>query len=269
MGMVINRSSVPEVRSRRVVTDVIRNMITSGKMPSSGAPIWSKIRPPVVDPPQQRHQQRGDGDEQRHRPVVVADLGEHALGRGQRQVRVHAVLPSASGSASTGQILGRSAGRCLDPVVDQVQEDLLGVGLAGQRLELRQGPVGEELGLAEQEQPVAARGLIHDVAGHEQGDAAVGEAPEEVPQVPAQHGIEPHRRLVEHQQLGAPEQRGGQRDPRALPPGERGHDLVGLRLQLHLLDDPIDVGAGSAQDLGEVPEVLADRTGPGRRWGPG
>ncbi len=38
--MVISRSSVPVVRSRRVVTEVMRNMMVNGKMPSSGAPIW-------------------------------------------------------------------------------------------------------------------------------------------------------------------------------------------------------------------------------------
>jgi hypothetical protein len=44
--MVSSRSRVPEVRSRRVAMLVTRNMTTNGKMPSSGAPIWSNVEVP-------------------------------------------------------------------------------------------------------------------------------------------------------------------------------------------------------------------------------
>src|SRR5690242_21344580 len=44
--------------------------------------------------------------------------------------------------------------------------------------------------------------LVHHMAGHQQRRAARGQLPEEPPQLPAQQGIEPDRRLVEHEQRG-------------------------------------------------------------------
>lgn len=38
-GVVINRSSVPDVRSRSIVTEVTRNIIRKGKKPSSAGAI--------------------------------------------------------------------------------------------------------------------------------------------------------------------------------------------------------------------------------------
>ncbi|CAM5649880.1 hypothetical protein STENM223S_00876 [Streptomyces tendae] len=43
-GMARRRSRVPEVRSRRVAMDVTRNIVISGKMPRSEAPMLSKVR---------------------------------------------------------------------------------------------------------------------------------------------------------------------------------------------------------------------------------
>lgn len=42
-GMARRRSRVPEVRSRRVAMEVTRNIVMSGKMPSSEAPMLSKV----------------------------------------------------------------------------------------------------------------------------------------------------------------------------------------------------------------------------------
>ena len=56
-------------------------------------------------------------------------------------------------------------------------------------------------------------GLVHDVAGDQQRGAGVGEPVEELPQVAAQHRVEPDGRLVEHQQLGLADQRDGEARP--------------------------------------------------------
>src|ERR1044072_2029029 len=45
--MVRSRSSAPEARSRRVATEVTRNITVNGKMPSSGAPMESKVVVPL------------------------------------------------------------------------------------------------------------------------------------------------------------------------------------------------------------------------------
>lgn len=42
-GMARRRSRVPEVRSRRVAIEVTRNIVISGKMPRSEAPMESKV----------------------------------------------------------------------------------------------------------------------------------------------------------------------------------------------------------------------------------
>jgi hypothetical protein len=47
-GRVISRSRVPELRSRSIAIEVIRNMITRGKMPTSGRPIRSKVSSPTT-----------------------------------------------------------------------------------------------------------------------------------------------------------------------------------------------------------------------------
>jgi hypothetical protein len=38
-GIVISRSSVPDVLSRSIVIEVTRNIVMNGKSPSSGVPI--------------------------------------------------------------------------------------------------------------------------------------------------------------------------------------------------------------------------------------
>jgi hypothetical protein len=45
-GIVISRSSVPVVRSLSIVIEVTRNIVISGKTPSSGPPIRSNTGKP-------------------------------------------------------------------------------------------------------------------------------------------------------------------------------------------------------------------------------
>ena len=72
--------------------------------------------------------------------------------------------------------------------------------------------VGEDVALAQEHEPVAAGGLVHDVARHDERVPAFGEVAEELPQVAAQHRVEADGRLVEDEQAGAADERGGEGD---------------------------------------------------------
>src|SRR6478672_5000065 len=70
--------------------------------------------------------------------------------------------------------------------------------------------------LTQEQEPVAATGLVHDVAGDEQCGSRGGEGVEAVPEVVAQHGVEADGRLVEDQNIGPGEEGTREGDPRAL-----------------------------------------------------
>ncbi len=149
--------------------------------------------------------------------------------------------------------------------VDQVEERLLDGGRAGAVPERVGGVLGEDPAVAHQEQAVAAFGLVHDVGRDEQRGAAVGQAVEEVPEVPAEYGVEPDGRFVQDQQVRGAEQGDGQRDAAALATGERAGEGVGASGQVDVVDGAGDglaaggpVGAARVQDRGEVVEVLPD-----------
>ena len=85
----------------------------------------------------------------------------------------------------------------------------------------RRRRVRDEPAVAHEDEVVGALRLVHDVARDEQRGAVVGEAAEGRPEVAAEHGVETDGRLVEDEQLGLAEQRGGERDAGALAAGER------------------------------------------------
>jgi hypothetical protein len=80
--------------------------------------------------------------------------------------------------------------------------------------------VCEEAPVAQQQQPAAVIGLVHDVAGDQQGGAAGGEPVELFPQVHPQHRVQPDGGLVEYQQVGVGHQCAGQRHPGTLTTGK-------------------------------------------------
>ncbi len=100
----------------------------------------------------------------------------------------------------------------------------------------------------------------------EQCDAAVGgEGVEEVPQVPAEHGVEADGRLVQDQEFGVAEERDREGYPAASAAGEVPGEHVGVRGEGDVVEGAVDRllagGAGrpsGVQYLGEVREVLAD-----------
>ena len=66
------------------------------------------------------------------------------------------------------------------------------------------GVVGDDATLPDQQQPLAAARLVHDVAGHEQRRPGRGERVELLPEVVAQDRVLADGRLVEdeHRRLG-------------------------------------------------------------------
>ena len=118
--------------------------------------------------------------------------------------------------ATASVIRGAHAAHALD----QAEEGRLDVVGAGASRDPGRGVVGEDRALAHQQQPVAALGLVHDVAGDEHRGAVVGEPVEQRPEVAAQHRVEPDGRLVEDEQLGAAEQRDREAGPGALAAAE-------------------------------------------------
>ena len=119
--------------------------------------------------------------------------------------------------------------------------------------------VGDDPALAHQQQPVAAVGLVHHVAGDEHRRAVVGEPVEQRPQVAAQHRVEADGRLVEHQQVrasraarrrGWPASAGRRRAGRRPGPAWSARSTASTR-RVHLV-------AADAEHPGEEREVLGD-----------
>jgi hypothetical protein len=81
---------------------------------------------------------------------------------------------------------------------------------------------------------------------------------EEVPEIAPEDGIEPDGRLVEDEDVRIGEQRGGERDAGALPPGKPPDKAVRQLCQLHPREQRVDRLAGGAEHSCEVREVLAN-----------
>ena len=122
-----------------------------------------------------------------------------------------------------------------------------------------------QVAVAHQQQVTAVVGFVHHVAGDQQRGPAAGEIGELLPEVCPQHGVQPHCRFVENQQLGLADQRARQRHPGALTTGEIaaiGGAVIG---QPH----PIDRGVGGAAvesvkrrkvaDVVDDPQIVVDR----------
>ena len=205
----------------------------NGNIPSIGAPRRSNCG--VAEQLLEQEQQHArDHHQQRDGPRVVADLRQHAGGGGERD-------PGAHGASSTSR--RNAASISCSPVRSRSSS---GRG------------VGHQAALAHQQQPVAARRLVHHVAGDEQRGAVAGEAVEQGPEVAPQHGVEPDGRLVEHEQIRLAEQRGGQRDARALAARQRAGELVAGVGEVDGGERPADLARRDAQHGGEVAQVLLD-----------
>ena len=195
IGIASSRSRVPEERSRSVVTLVTRNITMKGNSASSAGPKRSKT---------------GSTEASNiHHSSVISTHGSTSSIASVRWSRRSWVSTRA---ATAAVIRGAHAASARRAVGDEGQEGRLDVRGAGRLADLGRGVVGDDPPLAHQQQPVAAVGLVHDVAGDEDRGAAVGEPVEQLPEVAAQHGVEADGRLVEHQQVGVAEQRDREAD---------------------------------------------------------
>src|SRR3954452_1881207 len=259
VGMASSRSSVPVERSRSVVTEVTKNITMNGISASNGGPRLSKPRPAAS---RNIH----------HNSVRIAHGSTSSMAAVRRSRRSWVRTRAATAKVIRGVIgaprggVGRTEGAkaqkrrscgcsCL---VDEGQERLLHVRGTGLRQQLPRRLVGEQQALAHQQQPVAALGLVHHVAGDQHGGAVVGEAVEHRPQAAAQHRVEPDGRLVEDQHLAVAEQRHRQGCARALAAPEPSHLLVPAVAEVDALDAPVHLRGRGAEDAGEEPEVLHD-----------
>jgi hypothetical protein len=95
------------------------------------------------------------------------------------------------------------------------------------------------------------------VARHEKRRTGVGKLVEEVPEVSAEHGVEPNGGLVENEHLGLMQKCSREREAGTLAAGARGGNLVSLVAEPDPVDHCIDALAPDADDAGEVREVLA------------
>ena len=118
--------------------------------------------------------------------------------------------------------------------------------------------LAQQVAVAHEQELVALGRLVHDVARDEQRRARRGELVEGLPELGAQHGIEADRRLVEHQHVGPAEQRGRERDPRALAARERARDAALEPAQADGLDHLADARRVGPDDGGEEAQVLLD-----------
>ncbi len=129
---------------------------------------------------------------------------------------------------------------------------------AGLLLDLLGRAVGDEHAVAHEQQPVAALGLVHHVAGDQDRRAVIGEPVEQLPQVLSQDRIETDRRLVEHEEVGPVQQRDREADPRPLAAAEPADHLVGLTAEVDGVDDSGDLVLAHTEDPGEEVQVLDD-----------
>ena len=195
----------PSCRSRSIVIDVTRNMLISGKRPEHRARrrCWKTCSRPAKSWSTRTISTHGT-------------TSSSAIVRGSRR-------SCESTRAAVAPVRERAHG--VLPASTSRRNAVVEVGGAGARAAARRGvEVGEQPALAQEQQAVAARRLVHHVARDEQRRAAVGELVEEVPEVAAQHRVEADGGLVEHEHVGLVEERRRERDARPLaarePPDE-------------------------------------------------
>ena len=131
---------------------------------------------------EQRQQRRRHHEQQRDRARIVAELSQHPQRRRPGDPRAHARSCSS---------IKRQEGLVEGPRCRSARRSSPGDSAASS------SPV------AHQQQLVAAVGLVHHVAGDQQGRAVLGERAEGRPEVAPQDRVETDCRLVEHEQRPA------------------------------------------------------------------
>ena len=176
------------------------NMTMNGTSPiRGGADPLEGLRLAVERVAQDGQQHAGHHQEQRQRARVAAQLRQHAGGGRERHAGRHRTTSTVSVVVSVA--------------LDQAQEGLAEVIAAGAPANLVGGLGRHQATLAHEQQQLALGRLVHHVAGHQDGGAPLGQGVEGGPQLAPQERVEADGGLVQHQQVGPPDQRDPQRDP--------------------------------------------------------
>ena len=177
------------------------------------------------------------------RAAVVAQLAEDAVGgagRGSSRRSCRHLAPSAVARM-----------RCRNACVEVVG--------AGRGADRGRGVVGDQVALADEQQPVAAAGLVHDVAGHQHGGAGRRPAARNCCHSSSRStGSWPTVGSSRISTSGRLDQRAGQRGAGRCPPDSVPTSWSGRVAQPDLGDGRVGVGRGHALvEGGEVARVLA------------
>ena len=235
-GSVISRSSVPVVRSRSIAIEVTRNMTMNGNSPHSGAPIALERRAAG-----RRRRSAAAPAERRARRAAARSCA----GRG--------------GSASSTRWAVASVTRALTPPPASITaRNARPRSCSPVRSRSACGVVGRASPPRASAAAVAFARLVHHVARDEQRRARRGQLVERLPQLGAQHRIQPDRGLVEHQHARAAEQRAGERDARALAARQRADELPARRARPTVSSTSSTRAAPTPTIAREVAQVLVD-----------
>ena len=128
------------------------------------------------------------------------------------------------------------------------------------RAQLVGGALGQQAAEAQQAKPPAALGLVHHVAGDDDGDPLPGHLGEALPELGPQLGVHADGGLVEEEQARPVDQSAGQGDPLPHPPAQGRHHRPPPREEVDQLQRLGDLRPRSASlktvDGGEEADVL-------------
>ncbi len=224
IGIASSRSRVPLERSRSVVTLVTRNITMNGNIASSAGPNRSKVA--------------GRSPSNIHQSSVISRHGSTSSMR-------RACGGRGGAGCSTRPATARVIRGVMPRRLHDREERRLDVGRRRPSRLISSGvPSAMIRAVAHQQQPVAALGLVHHVAGDEDRRPVVGEAVEQRPQVAAQHRVEARPWARRARAGRAAEQGDREAGPGALAAAEPADDLVGVRAEVDRLDDPVHLVAG-------------------------
>ena len=116
--------------------------------------------------------------------------------------------------------------------------------------------VGQQPAAAEHDEVVGGvLHLAHQVAGDQHRPSLVGEVAQQLPHPADALRVQAVHRLVEQQDVGVAEQRGGDAEPLPHAQGEPAHPVVGHRLEADHLDDVVHAAPGQGVALRQREQV--------------
>ena len=123
-------------------------------------------------------------------------------------------------------------------------------------------PYGEEPAAVEESDPGGVLGLVHVGGRDDDGEAAVVQLGEDLPELAARDGVDPGRRLVEEEEVRARQEGGDEGELLLHPPrevsGEALSEAVHPDARQEVRCPPLRLGNGDGVEAGPEVEVLVD-----------